>query len=285
MSGACGANHQAQGRIDLTTLAEDDQLLDALGRGETPNRDDAVAALLGDWRAALPETCPVEEGPGRPRRRRGRLVVAAAVALVAAGGGVSAAAEHADPDSPLWPVTRLLYSDLADSRAAGHAADETVTVAVEATENGHYDQATELLDQATTLVAQVAEPEAAQQLRNRIATVRAQIAAATREATGVPEGTTETPVPPAVDVPSPNSTPPSPPVTIEPRNETGGDGSGDNSGESGDSGGGHGGDRNYPDRPGNGQSPAVPALPTVPTLPTAPALPDPGARGPTGAAG
>jgi hypothetical protein len=258
----------------LTTLAEDDQLLDALGRGETPNRDDAVATLLGDWRAALPETCPVKEGPGRPRRRRGRLVVAAAVALVAAGGGVSAAAEYADPDSPLWPVTRLLYSDLADSRAAGHAADEAVTVAVEATENGHYDQATELLDQAATLLEQVAEPEAAQQLRNRIASVRAQLAAAAREATTVPEGTTETPVPPAVDVPSPSSTPPSPPVTIEPRNETGGDSSGDSSG--GDNG---GGNRNDPDRPGNGQSPAVPALPTEP------ALPDPGGRGPTGAAG
>jgi hypothetical protein len=259
----------------LTTLAEDDQLLDALGRGETPNRDDQVATLLGDWRAALPETCPVKEGPGRPRRRRGRLVAAAAVVLVAAGGGVSAAAEHADPDSPLWPVTRLLYSDLADSRAAGHAADEAVTVAVEATENGRYDQATELLDQAATLLEQVDDPEAAQQLRNRIASVRAQIATATGGVTeggisergvsdgvsdgGVTGGVTETPVPPSLNAPSPSSTPSAPALTTEPGGDNS-DGNGDDNGD--DS---NGGNRDEPDRPGNGQSPTVPALPTVPT--------------------
>jgi hypothetical protein len=266
----------------LTTLAEDDQLLDALGRGETPNRDDQVATLLGDWRAALPETCPVKEGPGRPRRRRGRLVAAAAVVLVAAGGGVSAAAEHADPDSPLWPVTRLLYSDLADSRAAGHAADEAVTVAVEATENGRYDQAAELLDQAATLVEQVDDPGAAQQLRNRIAGVRAQIATATGAVTdggvsehgvsdgvadgvtdgGVTEGIPETPVPPSVNVPSPSS---SPAVTTEPGGDNGDDDSDNDGGDN------SGGNRDDPVRPGNGQSPAVPALPTVPT-PSGPAV-------------
>lgn len=237
----------------MTRIAEDDQLLDALGRGEAPDGEDQVAALLGEWRAALPETCPVEELPdGPPRRRVRRSLVAAAVVLVAAGG-VTAAAERAEPGSPLWPVTRLLYDDLADSRAARQAADEAVTVAAEATEGGHYDRAAELLDQADALVVQVDEPETADQLRGRIAAVRARIATAT---SAVPEGIPggipgripeEIPEAPATDPPPADHGPP-PAATPEPSPGP------DNSPENGP-GNGH----------GNGPPPRV--LPTVPDVP------------------
>lgn len=244
---------------DLNRIAEDDQLLDALGRGETPAGADRVAALLGEWRAALPETVSV---PARPTRRRvRRSLVAAAVVLIAAGG-VTAAAEHAEPDSPLWPVTRLLYSDLADSRAARQAADEAVTVAAEAIEGGRYGHATDLLDQADALVAQVDDPSTAEQLRSRIATVRAQIATATAEVTdGAAEGTPEVPLPPPADPPPTGAVSP-PPVTPEPA-------PGDRSGTGREHDPGHepgGGPGNRPvDPPGHGPPPGV--LPTVPGVP------------------
>ena len=237
---------------DLTRLAEDDRLLDALGRGERPAGGDEVAALLGEWRAALPETCQLPVRP--PRRRIRRSLVAAALVLIA-GGGVAVAAEHAEPDSPLWPVTQVLYGDLADSRAARQAVDEAVTVATTEIEGGHYDRATELLDQADALVAEVDEPAIAEDLRNRIAEVRAQLASAaggmTAKATdGIEEPAEEVPSAPAVTAPPPTGNGSPPTDTQEPES-----------------------DNRRPD-PGHspvnppGHGPPTGVLPTVPDLPT-----------------
>jgi hypothetical protein len=238
---------------DLTRLAEDDRLLDALGRGERPDGDDQVATLLGEWRAALPETCPMPVRP--PRRRIRRSLVAAALVLIA-GGGVAAAAEDAEPDSPLWPVTQVLYGDLADSRAARHATDEAVRVATTEIESGHYDRATELLDRADALVAEVDEPATAEHLRNRIAAVRAQLASAaggtTAEATeGIEEPAGKVPSPSTAVDPPPTGNGSPPTDTPEPGPD---------------------------DRPDPGHSPGNPPGHGPPTgvLPTVPGLPTPG---------
>lgn len=172
-------------RPDLTTLSDDDRLLDRLGHGERAEGD--VEELLAGWRAGLPAAARTDPRllaactaavTGKQRRRtprRGRTarasLTAAAVALIA-GGTVTVAAAHADPDSPLWPVTRVVYGDLAESRVARDGASNAVSEARAEAGQGHYPEAERLLDVADSLVAKVHEPADAQRLRQDIATVR-----------------------------------------------------------------------------------------------------------------
>jgi hypothetical protein len=167
--------------VDLTALAEDDRLLDQLGRGERPDSADGhdVNVLLSDWRASLPAPDPADDrllaasvaALRRPHRAARRTLVVAASALVALGG-MTAAAENAGPGSLLWPITQLVYGDLAESRTVAQDASDTVAAARVAIGSGDYDRAARLLAQAATLTDRIAEPEVAADLRTRIATTR-----------------------------------------------------------------------------------------------------------------
>ncbi|WP_165947218.1 anti-sigma-D factor RsdA [Micromonospora sp. 15K316] len=114
--------------LDLATIARDDQLLDALGRGEHGPADDPVAATLAAWRTDL-----VDGRPPRPRRggvpapaqvastRAGRgasRLAAAVIVVLALATGLAVAGRRAEPGGPLWPVTRALYPELAQLRSA-----------------------------------------------------------------------------------------------------------------------------------------------------------------------
>lgn len=169
---------------DLRTVRKDDRLLDRLGRGE-PVRGDDVEAMLSAWRRTLPVADPPEPRlvaavtrKPVPKRRRARTSVGIAASFVLLGGGVTTAAAFAQPDSPLWPVTRFVYSDLADSRQALDNASHAVSDARIAIQQGRFDDAAQLLADADALAAKV-DPAAADRLRKEIAGMRDQLPAGT----------------------------------------------------------------------------------------------------------
>lgn len=211
---------------DATTLAEDDLLLDQLGRGEAVSEDPA-AALLSEWRSALPDGEPPDElvaaataaaarRPARWGRSAGRRAVVLATTTVLLGGGVAAAAEHARPGNPLWPVTEWLYPDLAGSRSAAVAAGTVVADARTAIEAGRTGDAIRLLEHAGTLAERVTERGERDRLLSDIAALRARITTPSTSLPpvpgGIPAGVATTPAPSETTQPSlPSIEPPSGP--------------------------------------------------------------------------
>jgi hypothetical protein len=192
---------------DLRTQRYDDQLLDQLGRGERIQPRDDVDAMLGAWRQELPTAGPpdprlvaaVTTVQSRPKRKvsRASLSIAASVALLS--GGVMVGAAYANPDSPLWPVTRLVYGNLAESRMAVSEADQALADARSAVARGDYREADRLLDAASRLAGQVDDPAEARRLRAAIDALRDRLADAPqgRTASAKPSGDTDPTTPPA----------------------------------------------------------------------------------------
>jgi len=166
--------------MDMTVLAQDEALFEALGRGDPPPAGDDVAMLLAAWRADLTDTdttvrpaIPPVVGISRPRRRRWlRAALAAAAVVVGLLGGLTIAAGGAGPDSPLWAITRLLYTDRADSRAAQQEAERAIADARSAVASADYPEASRLLDVATVQIGRITDPTVAQRLRDEVEAIR-----------------------------------------------------------------------------------------------------------------
>lgn len=239
--------------MDLITLHEDDLLLDQLGRGEEPPNSGSVATLLFQWRATLPEAGPPDDqllvaAVRRPRGRWVRGSTIAATALLIACGAVTAAAEHAGPGSPWWPVNQLLFHDQAEAPTAAAATAHAIAAARAAIGDGRFGQAARLLDDAAALVERVDDQAAANRLRAEIAALRARLPADARKAGDDPDvrpPSSETPTP-STQQPPTNQNPP--PVSAPPA-ETG-------------------------TNPVPSQEPAPPDIIDLPSLPRLPELPD-----------
>ncbi|MEU6206770.1 anti-sigma-D factor RsdA, partial [Micromonospora musae] len=154
-------NREESEELDLATIARDDELLDALGRGEEVPVADPVATTLATWRTDLLDGRP-------PRQRRGGVPAPAPVGPTPAGRGASYLAatvivvltlmtglavggRRAEPGSPLWPVTRLWFPELAQVRIA----EEELGRARAAVEADHPDEARNHLGQARRRLAGV----------------------------------------------------------------------------------------------------------------------------------
>jgi hypothetical protein len=173
--------------VDLAAIRADDALLDALGRGEPAPSGDDLAGLVVAWRAELATDPPSDalEPPAHgtavrpvPVRRRAtgfRRALAGAVAAAAVLGGVTLGAQRSGPDSPLWPITRVLYPQRADVREAEHA----IGLARDAAAAGRYDEARRLLDVAAAQAETVTDPASRQRLRDRIDELRRSLPAGT----------------------------------------------------------------------------------------------------------
>jgi hypothetical protein len=172
---------------DLAGFATDTLLLDALGSGQAAPPADLVASMLAAWRADLAADLPAAgrdpAGPGlvaatpnpqhpprggRRSRPVARRVVGVAASVLVAGTGIAVGAGHSTPDNPLWPITRVLYPERAESAAAEH----TLALAREAAVQGRPDEARDLLGQAERLVARVGDQRRAQWLRGELMTVQ-----------------------------------------------------------------------------------------------------------------
>ena len=217
--------------MDIATLHEDDLLLDRLGRGEEPDDGDVVLSTLARWRATLPgddPADPVDDGmladalaALRPPRRVSRVARRSAVLSVAVvlAFGTVAAAEQAGPDSPLWPLAQLMFHDRAEARAAVDAAVDSLGAARVSIEDGRYDEATRLLDEAAAAVERIGAGADADRLRGDVAVLRARIPAGAGEdaadpADRVPSSSPSPVVPPSPD--APRSVLPSPPAASLP---------------------------------------------------------------------
>jgi hypothetical protein len=199
--------------LDLATVAADDALLDALGRGAPVPAGDEVAALLAAWRADLagePGGAVVASGAapsGRARRRWWFRPVTVAAALVLLGGGVAAGVGTATPDSPLWPVAAAVDPERADVLTADHKLSE----ARRAISDGRYADAQRLVDQAAAAVARVRDPQQVKRLTSELVDVRRRLSDAGSGTRGAARPT-PTPAPP----PAPGSTPSAPRPTPSP---------------------------------------------------------------------
>jgi hypothetical protein len=174
---------------DPRVVRRDDRLLDRVGRS-VPADGDEAEAMLAAWRQTLPVPGPpgdallaaVTAPPARPKRRvaRASLGIAASVALVT--GGITVAAAYAGPSSPLWPVTRFVYSGAAESRLALDSAAQAVSDARNAARQHRFPEAARLLATADQLADKVTEPGPKHQLRSDIAGVRDLLPAAEKPA-------------------------------------------------------------------------------------------------------
>jgi hypothetical protein len=129
----------AEEPIDLVAVQADDELINALSAGLSVSSpgvsgyddDDRVVAMLAAWKAEvdadpIPELVSadeavqaVESGTPRSARRRHLIPLAGAAALLVFSiAGVSLGAHDAQPGDPLFGVTRVLYTNVAESRQA-----------------------------------------------------------------------------------------------------------------------------------------------------------------------
>ncbi|WP_232663814.1 anti-sigma-D factor RsdA [Pseudonocardia sp. TRM90224] len=144
--------------VDLVAVQADDELINALGAGMAVSApgfggydaDDHVAAILAAWRAEvesepLPELVDIDtaiatiQKAARPRSRGIRHlapVAAAAAFVVLAMGGLSVGSYNAQPGDALWGVSKVLYSERADSVEAAARVQDRIDNAKKALLNG-----------------------------------------------------------------------------------------------------------------------------------------------------
>ena len=142
-------------------------------------------------------------GPGRWRSRRYRLALVAAV-LVLVAGGAAVGASNATPNSPLWPISQLLYPQRADRLGAQDALEQARVAARE----GRLADATRLLDQAQALISKVADPAERTRLQQQLDQVRQLVSTA---AGIVAPGSSTAPQPRPSGAPAPSGSPGAPP--------------------------------------------------------------------------
>ena len=180
--------------IDLAAVQADDELINALSAGmalssvgpRAQHTDDRVVALLSAWRAdvtaePIPELVDLETAvaavkagqqsalgsarSSRSTRTRHLVPVAAAAAfLVLVGGGVSIGSATAQPDSALWPVSKMLFSERAASVEAAVRASDKIESAKHALNDGQPDVAKRELAQAQKDLQSVRPQEGQAQL-------------------------------------------------------------------------------------------------------------------------
>ncbi|MDQ1695476.1 MAG: Anti-sigma-D factor RsdA to sigma factor binding region [Frankiaceae bacterium] len=181
---------------DLAAVAADDALVDALGSAELfPVDRDAVAGLLTMWRSELDEAVAAGSVGGFVQRhrwsraRRNTAGFIAGVVALAATTGVAAAASGPSGPGPLGDLHRAIWGGSAISPTAHDSAttaqvtrilDEVagaiqsaqaaggITALERTRRNGQLDDAAALLEH---------DPAAPAGLRQRVDTLRAQLAA------------------------------------------------------------------------------------------------------------
>lgn len=157
----------AEEPIDLVAVQADDELISALAAGMSVSApgvggydaDDQVAALLAGWRnevdsEPLPELVDLDtamatlQAASRPPGRRGRHLfplAAAAAMIVFTVGGVSVGAADARPGDTLWGVSRVLYSERAESVEAAERVEIRINEAKDALTRGEPEIAAQAL--------------------------------------------------------------------------------------------------------------------------------------------
>lgn len=217
--------------VDPAEVARDDELLDLLGSGDRAGDDDALAALLADWRAdtaaaglpALPTAEEIEVAlapnvsrlwprggrSGKGAHHHGRrpalwqaVTGAAAVAAVVVGG-LSVAAHSAMPGDPLWGVSKTIFSDRAGEVELVNDLSEFLAAADGAAREGDREEAERLLDEVSQRLDEVSDASERVELMKRRDAIRRDLSRVTPSAVPSP-------------APEPAPAPPPGPATLVP---------------------------------------------------------------------
>jgi hypothetical protein len=227
--------------VDLVAVQADDELINALAAGMTVSApgvsgydaDDRVAAILAAWKAdvdsdPMPELVDVDTAvstvlAARPPSGRTRHLVpvaAAAAFLVLAIGGVSVTSYNAQPDDALWGISKVLYSERAESVEAAARVEARIASAKDALAAGQPVRAAQELAQAERDLQVVRPQEGQSELAEAQDFLQAK-AAETPEGTKVnpasPLATSpDRPVPESVKEPRPSESTTPEPTTVRP---------------------------------------------------------------------
>jgi len=233
------------GPLELTGIQRDDELLDRLGQGQGQGGlgdvGDVgdVAVIMRAWRADILRDIGGDEAPvlaapapappaaplrgriagGHPRFRP--VACAAALAIVFGSVGVGAAAGQASPDSVLFPLTKVVAGQHADSVLAREEVRTALELAQRQAASGDMGAARKTLHSAQQRVADVRPVDGRDVLRAEVrqaqtalGTVPAPSPAPTVDPTAAPSptGAPGAPTPTPDPSPPPEETPePSPP--------------------------------------------------------------------------
>jgi hypothetical protein len=192
---------------DLSGIQADDALLDALG-GKDPDRvgdlvQDDLNALLLAWRHDVDsqavsdlvdtDTAVATIAAARPQQRtRHRFLIplaSAAAVLAIAFTGVSLVARDAQPGDALWGLTRVLYSDHAQSIEAAVAVNTDLEAARAALREGRVNEAKDALSKAGDQLPKVSADDGHVDLSQKHTELLEQVAT-TPITAGTPAGTT-----------------------------------------------------------------------------------------------
>lgn len=171
--------------VDLVAVQADDELINALSSGMSVSApgisgydvDDRVAAVLAAWKAEVDaepvpdlidlDTAVAAITAARPRSARARHlapVAAAAAFLVLAIGSLSVGSYSAEPDDMLWGVSKVLYSERAESVEAAARVEVRIATAKQALVEGQPAMAEQELQKAQADLVSVRPEEGLVQL-------------------------------------------------------------------------------------------------------------------------
>lgn len=213
--------------VDLVAVQADDELITALSAGMAVSApglggydaDDRVAAILAAWKAdvdaePMPELVDLDtavstvlaaRAPSGRARHLAPLAAAAAF-LVLAIGGLSVTSYSAQPDDVLWGMSKVLYSERAESVEAAARVETHIANAKQALVAGQPVLAAEELERAEADLA-VVRPEEGQ---NELVEVQDFLVVKAQE---TPPGT---PTDPGTPLASQPARPVPPGATVEP---------------------------------------------------------------------
>ena len=181
---------------DLAAVQADDALLDAL-RGPNPSPEGSDARLtqvLMAWRDEV-DTEPVIQlvdtdtalavvaRARRPEPRRGGVLVpfaAAAAVLAIAFSGVGVGARAAEPGDRLWPLTKVLYTDVAESKEAAVTAQARLKQVSDLLAQGRVGEALIMLERVQDELPAVDDEECRTELETNAELVSSMLGSGTR---------------------------------------------------------------------------------------------------------
>lgn len=216
--------------VDRFEVDRDDELLAALGRGERPQDDDPLLALLADWRAEV-DSAELPPLPGdeeievalapnvsRLRSRRGwarsgehhhgqrpalwQAVTGAAAVAVVIVGGLSVAAHSAMPGDPLWGVSKTMFSDRAGNVELVSDLSEDLAAADLAAREGDREEAERLLNEVSQRLDEVSDASERVELMKRRDAIKRDLSRVTPSTVPSPE---PAPAPPPAPEPAPGA--------------------------------------------------------------------------------
>jgi len=209
---------RAPSPVSWATVQADDAFVEDV-REEAPSLvEDHLTRLLLSWKRDIDGT-PLPRQPDlaaaeaaltvssgmRGRRRLLTPLAAAATAVGIALSGVALVAHDAQPGDPLWGVTKVVYSDHAQSVAAAYQAQAELQLAERALAAGSPDGARTALDRVSDALLSVRDEARRAELTALYSSLTAQL---------VPPSPPQPPPPPPVPTRAPTTNPAAPSATI-----------------------------------------------------------------------